>query len=254
MGNEQTTGGMGGVSNPPNGWKEVWENRPANDSPAADLSELLRADGFDTPLASISDRAWRLYVKDWAAKLGMGSGSSVFEVGCGAGAFLQVLKEMGCSVGGCDFSSSQIALARSALPDSELHVCEAQDIANIGTWDFVVANGVFMYFPTLQYAAEVCKLMCKSSLKGIAILDIPDLKLKARALQIRIAAAGGPSEYAQRYSTLDHQYYDQEWVASQLRDSGLNRVTTVRQNIEGYGNAAFRFNAWGFHELGRDAK
>lgn len=242
------------LSGPANRWREVWENRQEQRGFSPDLTGLLRANGFDTTLAGISTDAWRSYVHSWAARLEIGPGSSVFEVGCGAGAFLYVLGELGCSVGGCDFSSSQIARARAAFPDSPLYVCEAGNIADIGTWDIVIANGVFMYFPSLEYAAEVCRSMCESSAKAVAILDLPDLELKIPALEMRLAAAGGPSAYAARYDGLDHQYFEREWIARQLRDLGLNAVATASQDIEGYGNAAFRFNAWGFRGKAGDRK
>jgi hypothetical protein len=44
----------------------------------------------------------------------------------------------------------------------------------------------------------------------------------------------------------DDRYYDRAWVAQALRENGLIRVQVADQHLPGYGNAPFRFNAWGF--------
>ncbi|NNN18992.1 MAG: class I SAM-dependent methyltransferase [Acidimicrobiaceae bacterium] len=211
----------------------------------SELSELLRADGFDSPLASITPDAWATYVKNLALRLEINPGSSVLEVGCGAGAFLYVLQQLGCKVGGCDFSSAQIEIAKQALPNSTFQVCDATQF-EMGKWDYVLANGVFMYFPSLEYAEKVCKLMVETSKKAVGIFDVPDLRCAKTALETRISAAGGEAEYAARYEGLDHQYYDRNWLVFQLQKHAVNNITFDDQKIEGYGNAAFRFNIWGF--------
>ena len=88
--------------------------------------------------------------------------------------------------------------------------------------------------------------MAEKSRHAVAILDVPDLALRDSALADRIAALGGHDAYAARYAGLDHRYYDRGWMAERLTEAGLTGVRTADQNVAGYRNGQFRFNAWGF--------
>jgi ubiquinone/menaquinone biosynthesis C-methylase UbiE len=52
-------------------------------------------------------------------------GTSVFEVGCGAGAFLYELEALGCKVGGVDHSPALIGKAMKAMPSGGFKVSDA---------------------------------------------------------------------------------------------------------------------------------
>jgi hypothetical protein len=56
--------------------------------------------------------------------------------------------------------------------------------------------------------------------------------------------SGGRDAYNRKYVGLDHQYYDRDWFATALLKRGLTDVRVEDQEIAGYGNAPFRFNAW----------
>ena len=90
------------------------------------------------------------------------------------------------------------------------------------------------------------KRMCMKATRSIGILDIPDTATAEVELAHRISALGGPEAYAERYAGLDHQTYDRDWVASVLKEAGLVNVTIESQDIAGYQNGRFRFNAFGW--------
>jgi hypothetical protein len=106
--------------------------------------------------------------------------------------------------------------------------------------------GVFIYFDSLAYATQVLDRMTAKARRVVAILDIPDAERQSEALAERQRVAGGTAAYAARYDGLEHRYYHREWFAEALHAQGLADVHVEDQALEGYGNAPFRFNAWGF--------
>jgi SAM-dependent methyltransferase len=226
-------------------WKAIWDARTLDPSRGTLLAQLMAADGLDTGFGDVSEASWRAFVGEVAATMSLKPGDRVLEVGCGAGAFLLELHEQGITVAGIDQSAALIACAQRAMPGGRFEVCDAAAIGFEQPFDVVLACGVFLYFPSLDYAREVVRLMAAMAARGVAILDVPDRAKEAAALAYR-RASYGPEEYAARYAGLEHLYYDKEWLRAALEACGLRRVDIVDQAIPGYANAAFRFNAFGF--------
>lgn len=226
-------------------WKEVWAERQLDPDRGSLLAQLLAADGFDTGFGDVQEPNWNAYVAHWAGALGLGAGSSVFEVGCGAGAFLYPLAEFGCRVSGIDQSSALIDAARSALPDGDFAVADAAELPLEPHVDAVVSMGVFGYFPTLDYAARVIERMAEKASRSVLLLDLPDLARRDEAIAQRMAWVGGADEYAARYAGLDHLYYSRDWIERAFRRAGLEQVQTADQHLTHYTNGRCRFNTWG---------
>lgn len=227
-------------------WADVWARRTVEPS-ASVLASLMAADGLDTAFGAVSPAAWAAFAREFVTRrLGLAAGGSVFDVGCGAGAFLHPLAEAGLRVGGIDRSASLIAAARDAMPDGDFAVAAADELPAQPRFDTVVSCGVFMYFPGLVYAERVLAAMTAKARTAVAILDVPDLSMRDAALADRIAALGGEEAYTERYAGLEHVYYDRDWLAERLEGAGLVGVETASQAIPGYRNGRFRFNAWGF--------
>jgi 2-polyprenyl-3-methyl-5-hydroxy-6-metoxy-1,4-benzoquinol methylase len=224
-------------------WREVWGRRALDPARGSTLAQLMAADGLDTGFGSVGEDAWRAYVRGVAERLGIAPPASVFEVGCGAGAFLHELAQAGCPVGGLDFSPALIGFARAALPGGRFETGEAAHLDPAGPWDFVVSSGVFSYFPSLAYAEDVLRRMVRKARRGVAVLDVSDAARKADALRIRKGYLSD-AEYEERYRGLDHLYYDRAWLARALAAAGARDVVLEDQRIEGYANSAYRFNAF----------
>lgn len=235
-------------------WKQVWESRDLAGSVSSTLSRLLAADGFDTPYASLDEASWVEFVERGAGDLRIEPGMSVFDVGCGAGAFLHVLRSKGCTVAGIDWSPNLVEIAREVMPDGKFRVCEARDLELHPPADVVVSCSTFLYFPSLDYARSVVERMVAKANRAVAIFDLPDMAKKDAALEYRKAMAGGASEYAARYEGLEHRYYDRVWFADTLRAEGLTAIEVRDQDLANYGNAKFRFNAWGFKAASRSSR
>lgn len=226
-------------------WKDVWDARRIDPSRPSVLARLLALDGMDTGFGSVDEEPWRAYVLRSAAEIGIHPGSSVFEVGCGAGAWLYELACMGCDVAGLDASPALIGYAREFLPQGNWLIGEAAGLEPLPACDFVVSSGVFLYFPSLEYAHRVLERMVRKARQGVLILDVPDAALHLQALAARRQTMDEET-YRRRYRGLDHLYFERTWFQSALAGLGAVRVNICNQSIDGYGNSAYRFNvfAW----------
>jgi len=218
-------------------WKEVWDARRAGTAPSA-LQALIDLDGFDTGAGRIAEPAWRSYVERIAGLLGMRAGESVFEVGCGAGAFLLPLHEAGLKVAGVDYSAALVEAARRAIPDGDFVHGEALELES--RYDYVVANSVFHYFPDAAYADRVLGAMLAAARRGVAVLEVPDVTTRNQAEAARRGALG-EEEYRKKYAGLEHRYYAREQLLDAARRAGFE-AQILDQSIDGYAQNAFRFN------------
>lgn len=227
-------------------WKAVWEARQLDASRSSPLAQLLAADGMDTGFGSVGEQAWSRYVVETARTIGIEPGCSVFEVGCGAGAWLYELDCMGCQVAGLDGSAALIGYAQQHLPRGQWTVGDAADLDPQPSYDFVVSSGVFLYFPSLDYARAVLERMVQKARTGLLILDVPDHACRDAALAERIRIGG--DGYNLRYDGLDHLYYERSWFQEALASLGIRRTVVRDQSIDGYINGHYRFNVFAWLE------
>jgi SAM-dependent methyltransferase len=222
-------------------WKQVWENRRIDESRGSALARLMCADGLDTKFGAVSENAWRSFVRAIADAAGISPGCTIFEVGCGAGAWIYDFYERGYTVAGLDRSPVLVEHTRLVMPGGNWTCADALDVDPVPPYDFVVACGVFTYFDSLEYAAAVLRKMAAKAVRGVMILDVPDLAKRAAAIDFRRGTLG-EEQYRELYSGLDHAYYDKQWFLRVLAEAGLSRIAIEDQAIEGYANSAFRYN------------
>jgi len=222
-------------------WHPIWNKRGVTDASKLSIEALIRLDGYDTGAAEIAIEDWLFYAKSLAERIGIQDGQSVFEVGCGAGAFLAALRAARkVDVGGIDYSSGLVENARQALPNGDFFVGDAELLAHEPAVDFVIANGVFHYFP-LPKAQAILKRMLNKAGTAVAVLDIPDCKTQAECEAVRRAALP-EAEYERKYARLEHTYFDRDWFADQVNPDEW-RSETVDGFIPNYGQNRFRFAA-----------
>jgi hypothetical protein len=125
-------------------------------------------------------------------------------------------------------------------------VADAAEVSPQPQADAVISFGVFLYFRSLPYAESVLDRMVAKARRVVAVFDVPDLATRTLDIERRQQLAGGAAAYEARYADLDHRYYDREWMDRALRARGLTDIHIEDQTISDYGNAPFRFNAWGF--------
>ncbi len=238
-----------------NNWRNIWANKTLPADKRTLLQRMLSANGYDTGFGDISESAWRDYVHSVAAALQLRDDASVYDVGCGSGAFLLPLHQRGCTVGGLDYSANllQIAAQHLGAQDSGAQQLnndasrfmhgEAAQLSPTPQYDLVLASGVFFYFPSLHYAAEVLALMIRKSRRAVAVLDVPDAATEAEAMQFRRGLLGDAA-YREKYRGLEHLYYVQSWFATTFAAHGITDVTFHPQQIDGYENNRFRYNVF----------
>jgi trans-aconitate methyltransferase len=219
-------------------WQQIWEKRSLQPQHEITLDTLISLDGFDSGAGKINPADWQEYTRRIAEKLGLKSGDSIFEVGCGAGAFLFSLRQqMALEVGGLDYAAGLIAAAQKAMPDGDFHVQSAQSLDTESSYDFVMANSVFHYFDEAM-ATEVFQAMWKKAKHGIAILDVPNAATREACERARRDALS-QAEYEEKYKGLHHTYYTPEWFIQQLPE----RPHQVFEScVPNYAQSEFRFS------------
>jgi SAM-dependent methyltransferase len=114
--------------------------------------------------ASMEREMWGARVADWAevqegtvlplykevlAKTGIGKGTSLLDVGCGAGGFCQMAAERGASVTGFDATPEMIDMAKSRIPNGDFRTGDMEVLPYAGDSYHVVTG-----FNSFQYAAN----------------------------------------------------------------------------------------------------
>ena len=152
-------------------WHSIWNKRRLQDCSNISLAELISLDGFDTGAGRIEENDWCVYAKSIADKLSIKDNSSVFEVGCGSGAFLfAILNFYSIKPGGIDYSQGLIDAASIAMPNGDFSVLEASLLPTDTKYDYILSNGVFHYF-SLDYAETVmAKIVDKLNPTGKIVL------------------------------------------------------------------------------------
>lgn len=225
-----------------NNWYTIWNKRQVTETENLTLASLIAADGFDTAYGSVNEMAWIKYIQHIAAKLQIIPKDSLFEVGCGAGAFLYPFYQQGNKVAGIDYSVKLVKIAIDVMPTADISVGEAIDIQTENQFDIVLSNGVFLYFHNYDYAAQVLQRMVKIAKKSVGVFDIPDLSKQNEALASRKAILGD-AEYEKKYKDLNHLYYSKDWFGQVLSTAAV-KITIEDQYIENYSNSQYRFNVF----------
>jgi trans-aconitate methyltransferase len=224
-------------------WHEIWNKRSItslNQLNNINLQDLILADGFDSGIGKINSESWEQYIRFISKKLDLTPSDSIFEIGCGSGAFLYLWYKEGHRVGGIDYSEKLISFAKQVMKGMIFQVSDANKVNTDEKFDIVVSNGVFFYFKNYTYANEVIEKMIMKARKTIAILELPDLAKKEESESARRAALP-QGEYDKKYEGLKHLYFERDWF-TQFSDKYGYKIETFDHIIKGYGNSPFRFD------------
>lgn len=219
-------------------WRKIWndDNRVKN----IILDCLVRADGFDGGAGSFSVDDWLYYTNMHYEQLEIDASDSLFELGCGSGAFLYPLYLSGHKIGGLDYSETLIEIARRFLPGAGFVVQDALSLNTSELFNVVFSHSVFHYFESHAYAKTVVPRMLEKSKKKVAIFDINDFSKRDLYEQVRMAGLSA-SEYKKKYKGLDHQFYCKEWFEELADEFGVS-IKIYDQSYEKYTNSELRFN------------
>jgi len=230
-------------------WRNIWEKKGTQEVDVTGLGGLLIYGGFDSVSSKTSKDSYRRYAESLCSKVGLCEKDRVLEIGCGAGAFLHCLKPPPAEIVGIDYSRSLIFRAEKLKSNSGIRFYQAE-AANLkklglGRFDVIFSNSVFFYFPSLKYAAQVCRQIVQSLNRSgrIAILDVADATKKEQFLQMRYAEVG-EARYKQLYKDLDSLFFERGFFLETFRALGCPNISIEDQSWEGYGNSPYRFNVF----------
>jgi SAM-dependent methyltransferase len=217
----------------------------------ASLIDLINVDGFHGVCGSHTEASFREVVSQVAKKFQISDVSRIFEIGCGAGAFLRVLEtEYSTNVGGVDFSLELIEIAKRNVQASlSLFHEEASYKLNVKDVDICFAHSVFHYFPDNNYASKVMENMA-SYLKqesgeqsGIAILDVRDMDKSKEYENFR---SGTDSRVT--LSDIGHTMFTKSFFRDFLRNLGFAKIVIEDRSFSTqYGNSAYSFDVYAFN-------
>ena len=221
-----------------NSWRMIWNNRqPAR---RFDLADLIKLNGFDGDGTSFTPDAWLQYIATFQTKIPIDPSDSIFEFGCGCGAFLMPFYEKGHEVGGVDYSEVLISVARTNMINAELRLQNVNEPCGAKFYDIVVSHSVFHYFESYDFARIICRNMIQKSSKKVAILDVPNMQLKKESERARALAQ--TSDGARRIrNDVRHLYFKKEWFEKVAKDEKVD-IEIIDQAVEGYVNSRYRYN------------
>ena len=149
-------------------------------------------------------------------------GASVFDLGCGNGAFASEAETRGYDVTGVDPSEEGIQQARSAHPELNVHVGSAYDDLRVkyGTFEAVVSLEVIehVYSPR-KYAACVYSLLEGG---GIALISTP---YHGYWKNLALAITGKMDEHFTALSTHGHiKFWSRDTLGQLLGETGFENI------------------------------
>ncbi|MGE0461682.1 MAG: class I SAM-dependent methyltransferase [Vicinamibacterales bacterium] len=133
------------------------------------LEALMAADGT---LEGSAEAEWRDFVEHVVETLDVGPGTSVWDAGCGAGAFLYPLWENGYVVGGMDQAASLVERARAAMPQGVFIDAAPTSLDPAEPWDVVVASRGFSSLADVDAVRGVLARMAAKATHAIAALGV----------------------------------------------------------------------------------
>jgi len=231
-----------------NSWKSIWDKKGSQIHSIDDLtlSDMIREDGFDSGAGDHTQESWLELSEMVYRTLAVSPDSKVLEVGCGCGAFVFPAYRLGARITGIDYSRQLVAGAKMVMPEGVFLQAEAARLPITSEqFNVVLCHSVFQYFSSEQYAENTVYEMVRVLAKGeasIGILDVNDADKQDAFYRVR-GESIGKETYREKYQDRPHRFYHKEWFSDLLQQAGFV-VEIADQDIDGYGNSAFRYNVF----------
>lgn len=235
-------------------WKDIWSKKGlvsidlAKDEFSV-FCELKKTDGFDV---NVHDEQlyFEHFYNDWINMYNIlnqitgNSLRSVYEVGCGSGVNLYLFQNRikNAILGGIDYSQGLVEIAQNILPDGSLLCGNAENMDIETKYDLVMADSVFQYFGSREYAKDILEKMILKSNKVVYISEIHDMDLQKEWLEYRRKSM---DNYDQIYEGLGKMFYSREWIDDIAKKFGKQTSFTKSNNPE-YWNSKYVFNCFIF--------
>lgn len=142
-------------------WKDIWSEK-GEDFADFDITNLIKADGFDTSGTSLNTRSWMDFFEYVAKLIQIDSDKKwVLEIGCGGGAALKALSFINdkLEIYGIDYSQNLIKLAKRAIKNGNFVCDEAINIDSIFAKENGGGGDLTLYFQTPYFITYQTKNM-----------------------------------------------------------------------------------------------
>lgn len=216
------------------------------------LENLVSINGFNSVTGKLNGEDWTKYVNSIHEPILTSFSNSsfkknIFEIGCGSGAFLAVIKDHYKNIAGLDYSKNLVNIANKSLRTSNFYCAEANRTNELeSAHDLVLSHSIFQYFPDTDYASEVLKemyrILKKSCGSQIAILDVGNKELEKNFINHRIEKLG-KKEFERLYKETPHQFYHKDFFRIFAKEKGLD-IKIIDQSFSNYGNSQYRYNIY----------
>lgn len=234
-------------------WAEIWQKKGKEkqpDSPEGfdlNLSDLIELNGFHGIHGTHTNETFQIQVEALMSRFKhlAKNETGIFEIGCGAGAFLKAIEEKyDLNTGGSDLSKALLDHAKNSL-EATLGLFHSEAIQDIGirNLDLIFSHSVFHYFPSEEYAFRVLNLMtsylAENRTAGLAVLDVRD-KGKADEYFLFRTESLEPKDWTE----VGHKLFSKEFFADSLSTLGFDAIEIVDLEISHYGNSPYSFNVF----------
>lgn len=235
-------------------WYKIWCGKDTSDV-KVDKDEfnsycaLKKADGFDVAV----DNEERYFLNFYQGFLnsfekmkeltGKDSFNSLFEVGCGSGVNLYLLKSRlneGSYIGGLDYSERMIELAKRIVEGVDLYYGNATELPIEPKTDLVIADSVFQYFDSHEYAKQTLVRMLDKANDLVFLGEIHNEDLHDEWLDNRRKTI---ANYDERYKGLNKLFFSKSWLEDIAKQKG-RRIYFEDIHNEEYLNSKYIFNVY----------
>lgn len=223
-------------------WKEIWEAKGRRKNDPAHVM-----DGYDV----VDAAGWERLVRSVLAPVQFRTGMRVLELGCGAGAFLGMIKKIAPDVTlmGMDYAESLVAVARQRLAGefSVGNICDCPGIAS-ATADVTCSFGVMLYLDSEADVRRALREVDRVTKPGgqIYVGEISDAANRDVAERVRTVTHANRELVSTSAPT--HFYLPKELFADEARRLGWERVRIMSHTdvpgMEDNPAASYRFSVY----------
>ena len=235
-----------------NRWKTIWNSKhTVMDDHSGDefkrFCELKKANGFDVAVGN-EEVYYKSFYNGWLQFYGMvkelvgNDIDSVFEVGCGSGVNIFMFKNRisNAVYGGCDYSEAMVKSAKIVTGSDDFSCCGANEISVDPKYDLVMAESVFQYFESQEYAETVLRKMIEKTKRITYLGEIHNKLYENDLMEFRRRTI---DNYEERYKGLNKLFLDKGWIESIAKDYGKKVIFTEVDNPE-YLNGKYEYNCY----------
>jgi SAM-dependent methyltransferase len=123
------------------------------------------------------------YLARWAARLRVGPGTRVLDVGCGTGEWLRAARRRGATVAGIDISPKAVDRCRRAMPQGDFRAGPAEQLPwPDACFDLVTSWGALEHF--LDQPAALREMRRVAAPRARILLAVPNADFLTRRLRL----------------------------------------------------------------------